>query len=141
MRGPSLVAQMANRLPAVQETWVQSLGQEGPLEKGGGYPFQYSFLENSMDRGAWQAAVHGVAKMTPIPQMIMRTKFENCHHQTAPRSDKLSVLIISDHRPIMRLLSFRGLLHHTKLPFPFPISFSFKIFHFEICYFKIGNVL
>jgi len=23
---------------------------------------QYSFLENSMDRGAWQATVHGVAK-------------------------------------------------------------------------------
>ena len=26
------------------------------------YPFQYSCLENSMDRGAWQATVHGVAK-------------------------------------------------------------------------------
>ena len=32
----SLVAQMVKKkknLPAVQETWVQSLGQEGPLEK------------------------------------------------------------------------------------------------------------
>ena len=27
-----------------------------------GYPFQYSCLENSMDRGDWQAIVHGVAK-------------------------------------------------------------------------------
>ena len=27
-----------------------------------GYPLQYSCLENSMDRGAWQATVHGVAK-------------------------------------------------------------------------------
>ena len=27
-----------------------------------GYPVQYSCLENSMDRGAWQAAVHGVVK-------------------------------------------------------------------------------
>ena len=27
-----------------------------------GYPFQYSGLENPMDRGAWQAIVHGVAK-------------------------------------------------------------------------------
>ena len=109
----------------MQETWVQYLGQEGPLEKGGGYPLQYSFLENSMDRGAWQAAVHEVAKMTPILQMVMKTKFENCRHQTAPRSDKLSMLIISDHRPIRRLLSFRGLPYHTKLPFPFHISFSF----------------
>ena len=30
--------------------------------EGIGYPLQYSFLENSMDRGAWQALVHGVAK-------------------------------------------------------------------------------
>ena len=29
---------------------------------GNGNPLQYSYLENSMDRGAWQAAVHGVAK-------------------------------------------------------------------------------
>jgi len=27
-----------------------------------GYPVQYSSLENSMDRGGWQATVHGVAK-------------------------------------------------------------------------------
>ena len=27
-----------------------------------GNPLQYSCLENAMDRGAWQAAVHGVAK-------------------------------------------------------------------------------
>ena len=30
----SLVAQMVKNLPAVRETWVQSLGWEGPLEKG-----------------------------------------------------------------------------------------------------------
>ena len=29
---------------------------------GIGNPLQYSFLENPMDRGAWQAIVHGVAK-------------------------------------------------------------------------------
>ena len=29
----SLVAQLVKNLPAVQETWVQSLGQEDPLEK------------------------------------------------------------------------------------------------------------
>ena len=27
-----------------------------------GYPLQYSYLENSMDRGAWRTTVHGVAK-------------------------------------------------------------------------------
>ena len=30
--------------------------------KGNGNPLQYSCLENAMDRGAWQATVHGVAK-------------------------------------------------------------------------------
>ena len=30
--------------------------------EGNGYPLQYSCLENSMNRGAWQATVHGVAK-------------------------------------------------------------------------------
>ena len=30
--------------------------------KGNGTPLQYSCLENSMDRGAWKAAVHGVAE-------------------------------------------------------------------------------
>ena len=30
--------------------------------EGNGNPLQYSCLENPMDRGAWQAIVHGVAK-------------------------------------------------------------------------------
>ena len=30
--------------------------------EGNGYPIQYSCLENSMDRGAWQAIVHGVTE-------------------------------------------------------------------------------
>ena len=32
--GATLMAQMVKNLPAVQETQVQSLGPEGPLEKG-----------------------------------------------------------------------------------------------------------
>ena len=30
--------------------------------EGNGNPLQYSCLENSMDRGAWQATVHGIAE-------------------------------------------------------------------------------
>ena len=45
----------------MQETWVQSLGQDLPLEKGMATT-PVSCLESSMDRGAWQATVHGVAK-------------------------------------------------------------------------------
>ena len=36
--------------------WGRSLGEEK------GNPLQYSCLENSMDRGAWWATVHGAAK-------------------------------------------------------------------------------
>ena len=39
----------------MQETWVRCLGQEDPLENGMATYFQYSCLENSMDRGTWQA--------------------------------------------------------------------------------------
>jgi len=30
--------------------------------EGNGYPLQYSFLRNPMDRGTWQVTVHGIAK-------------------------------------------------------------------------------
>ena len=46
----SLVAQTIEKLPALQETQVQSLGQEDPLEKG--MATHSSILENSMDKGA-----------------------------------------------------------------------------------------
>ena len=56
------MAQTIKNLPAVQETWVQFLGWEDPPGEGNGYPLQYSCLENSMDRGACQATVNGVAE-------------------------------------------------------------------------------
>ena len=43
----------------MKETWVQFLGWADPLEKQMD-PLQYSCLENPMDRGTWQATVHGV---------------------------------------------------------------------------------
>ena len=46
----------------MQETQVQFLGREDPLEKGNGSPLQYSGLENPRDRGAWRATVHGGRK-------------------------------------------------------------------------------
>ncbi|KAI4549239.1 hypothetical protein MG293_001569 [Ovis ammon polii] len=41
------VAQTVKNPPAMQETWVQSLGREDPRRRNG-YPFQYSCLENSI---------------------------------------------------------------------------------------------
>ena len=58
----SLVAQTVKNLPAMQETLVQSLGQEDPPGEGNGNPLQYSCLENPMDGRAWWATVRRVAK-------------------------------------------------------------------------------
>ena len=58
----SLVAQRLKWLPAMWETWVQSLGREDSPGEGNGNPLQYSCLGNPMDGGAWWATVHGVAK-------------------------------------------------------------------------------
>ena len=38
-------------------------GLGGSSGEGNGNPLQYSCLENPMDRGAWQATVHGVARV------------------------------------------------------------------------------
>ena len=68
--GASLVAQMVKNLPAMRETWVLSLGWEDPLEAT-----HCSILawRISMDRGAWQATVHRVAKsQTPLKQHSMQ---------------------------------------------------------------------
>ena len=37
-------------------------GSGRSLGEGNGYPLQYSCLENSIDRGAWQVTIHGIAK-------------------------------------------------------------------------------
>ena len=42
--------------------------------EGNGNPLQYSCLENSVDRGAWWAAVHGIAQSwTQLKQLSMHT--------------------------------------------------------------------
>ena len=46
----------------MQETQVWSLGWEDSPTERNGKTLQYSGLENSMDRGAWQATVHEVAQ-------------------------------------------------------------------------------
>ena len=57
--GASLVSQTVKNLPAMLGSipgWERSPGE------GNDFLFQYSCLENSMDRGTWQATVQGVAK-------------------------------------------------------------------------------
>ena len=56
------MAQTVKLLPTVRETWVRSLGQEDPLEKG--MSTHPSILAGRIpyliDRDAWWAMVHGV---------------------------------------------------------------------------------
>jgi len=54
------LAQTVKKLPARVPDSIPGLGRS-PGE-GNDYPLQYSCMENSMNRGAWQATDHRVAK-------------------------------------------------------------------------------
>ena len=58
----SLVAQIVENLRAVQETWVQSLGWEDPLEEGMATHSGILAWRIPMDRGTCQATVHEITK-------------------------------------------------------------------------------
>ena len=53
---------MVKNPPAVRETWVRSLGWEDPLEESKAPYSSILAWGIAMDRGAWRAAVHEVAK-------------------------------------------------------------------------------
>ena len=58
----SLMAQMVKNPPAMQETWIRSLGWEDPLEDGMAMHPSILAWRIPKDRGAWWAAVHGVTR-------------------------------------------------------------------------------
>ena len=58
----SLVAQMVKNPPAMQETWVRSLGWEDPLEEGMATHSIILAWRILMGREAWRASVHGVTE-------------------------------------------------------------------------------
>ena len=57
-------------LPAIWETWVRSLGWEDPLEKGMATHSNILAWRIPMDREAWWATIHGVAKSLFIEAKI-----------------------------------------------------------------------
>ena len=61
--GASLVALTVKNLPAMWETWVQSLGWEVPLEEGMATLSSILFWRIPMDRSAWWATVHGAQRV------------------------------------------------------------------------------
>ena len=53
---------MVKNLPAMHEAYIRSLGWEDPLEEGMATHSSILAWRIPMDRGAWWASVHGVAK-------------------------------------------------------------------------------
>ena len=61
------------------------------LEEGNGNPLQYSCLENPMGRGAWWAAVHGVAKSRMwLSDFTLTFHFPALEKQMVPHSSVLA---------------------------------------------------
>ena len=58
----SLMAHIVKNLPPAWETWIQSLGWEDPLEEGVATHSSILAWRIPMDRGSWQATVHGIDK-------------------------------------------------------------------------------
>ena len=58
----SQVVQMVKNLPAMQETWVQSLSWDGPLEEGMATHSSILAWRIPMDKEVWQCKVHEVTK-------------------------------------------------------------------------------
>ena len=80
---PSQVVQVVKNLPANAGD-TRNLGSVPGLGRspgaGNGNPLQHSCLESSMDRGAWQATVHGVAKS----QTGLRDEHTHVSHEFNP---------------------------------------------------------
>ena len=58
----SVVAQTVKNSPVMWEIWVQSLGWEDPLVEGMATHSSIFAWRISVDKGAWRATVHGLAK-------------------------------------------------------------------------------
>ena len=75
----SQVAQTVKNPPVMWETWVQSLGWEDPLEEDMETHASILAWRILMDRGAWRAAVCGVAESDMTEQLSSST----AEHSTA----------------------------------------------------------
>ena len=76
-------------------TSMQSISGEGS-----GTPLQYSCLENPMDRGAWWAAVHGVAKsQTRLSNFTFTSHFHALEEEMATHSSVLAWRIPGTGKP------------------------------------------
>ena len=71
---------MVKNLPAMQETGVRSLGWEDPLEEGMATRSSIFAWRIPMDRGAWQATVHGVTE-SDVTEPLSMWQLIACFHE------------------------------------------------------------
>ena len=64
-----MMTQMVQNLPTIWETLVRSLGWEDPLEMGTATHSSILAWKYPLERGAWWATVHGVAKSDMTEQL------------------------------------------------------------------------
>ena len=92
----SLVALTVRNLPANKRPWIGKIPW-----KGNGNPLQYSYLEKSMDRRAWYAAVHGVAKSpTRLGDLPFTFHFHALEKEMAAHSSVLAWRIPGTGEPL-----------------------------------------
>ena len=72
----------------MQEIWVRSLGWEDPLEEGMAIHSSILAWRTPMDRGAWQATVHGVTKS--------RTRLSDATQHTARREREAFAIVATE---------------------------------------------
>ena len=148
-----MVAQTVKNLSSVQETWVQSLGQESLLEEGMATYSNILAWRIPMDGGAWQAADHGVTKsqtllsdkaehsdftpffktlQLPLPSRVPRT-LRCCTAQFHPCIKTSAFALLSSWNAFLQTLY--DSLHHTFSWFCLHTVFSEKVsdYTFENC--------
>ena len=80
----------------MQGIQVQSLGGLRFPEVGNGNPLQYSYLENSMGRGAWQATVHGISELDVAEHVCAHTH-THTHRKTTIGRELIKVGNMKEH--------------------------------------------
>ena len=96
----SLLAQTMKHLPTTEETRVPSLGQEDSPREGNGNLIQNSCLENSLQRRAWRAIVHGVTKSwTRLSDFTFTFHFHALEKEMATHSSVLAWRIPGTEEP------------------------------------------
>ena len=79
------------RKPKLKETQINRTDFWTQYGEGNGTPLQYSCLENPMDRGAWWAAVHGVARSrTRLSDFTFTFHFHALEKEMATHSSVLA---------------------------------------------------